>query len=261
MPFGSELALAPDLSPVERTYIRLFGAPILGLRVRARAILPLLREIGNPRRMVDAGSGRGMLTLACARAFPKAEVIGIDLNERQNVVNAEIAKRLEFENVRFVTSDVLNLSQLGTFDAILSTDNLEHLDDDSACARVFYQALDPGGHLIVHVPHLTRNLFGWHRRNWMGIEGHVRPGYTRLSLTTLLTQAGFTVIKCVYNYNSIETLANDLSYLITGGRERHKSAYALVFPFLLGLANIGSVYRPTRDGTAVVALARKPTQA
>ncbi len=258
MPFGSEIALTPGLSAPERWYIRLLGAPILGLHVRARAILPLLKEIGEPKRIADAGSGRGIITLACARAFPQAQVVGLDLNERQNIINSEIARTLGLGNVQFLCQDVMKLDELGQFDAILSTDNLEHLEDDVGCARVFYDALRPGGWLVVHVPHLTRNLFGWHRTNWMGIEGHVRPGYTRESLRALLLQARFEVVKIEYNYNSIETLANDSSYAITGGRERNKGLYAFCFPFLLALAKLGSLYRPTRDGTGLVALAQKP---
>jgi SAM-dependent methyltransferase len=260
MSFGSEIAFTPGLSYFERAYIRVLGAPVLGLRIRARAILPLLREIDAPRRIADAGSGRGMLTLACARAFPNAQVLGLDLDEQQNRVNVEIVCALKVRNIEFVSHDVLRLNELGAFDAILSTDNLEHLDDDLGCAKVFLRSLNPGGFLIIHVPHLTRHLFGWRRANWMDIEGHVRPGYTRDSLITLLTRAGFQVIRCEYDYNSIQTLASDLSYWITGGHERNKMIYALAFPFLLAFAAIGSSYRPRKDGSGLVALARKPLE-
>jgi len=260
MPFGSEVALTPGLSSFQRWYIKLWGAPILGLRVRSRAILPLLREVGAPRRIADAGSGRGIITLACARKFPQAEVVGIDLNEQQCRINQDIARQLSLTNVRFACHDVLRLEELGRFDLILSSDNLEHLDDDLECARIFWRALTPGGHLVVHVPHLTRNIFGWHRTNWMDIEGHVRPGYTRSGLSDLLQRAGFEVRRCFYNYNSIETIANDLSYLITGGRERRKHLYALAFPMLLGIAGLGGLYTPRQDGSGLVALARRPAE-
>lgn len=257
MPFGSEIALTPGLSAAEKKYIEFFGAPVLGMRVRARAILPLLNEIGSPKRIADAGSGRGVMTMAAARKFPEAQVSGLDLNERQNGINRQIAEQLDIQNVDFRSWDVMKLDELGTFDAILSSDNLEHIEDDLSCARVFYRALNPGGYLIVHVPHLTRNLFGWHRQNWMDIEGHVRPGYTQEGLTKLLTRAGFVVVKCFYNYNSLETLANDLSYAITGGHERNRVLYAVCFPFLMGLANVGALYKAEDDGTGLVALARR----
>jgi SAM-dependent methyltransferase len=258
MPFGSEIALAPGLGPFERWYIKMLGAPILGLRIRSRAILPQLAGVGQPRRIADAGSGRGVITLACARTFPQAEVIGLDLNETQCRVNQQVARVAGVANVRFTCWDVLRLEALGPFDLILSSDNLEHLEDDLGCARVFFRALTPGGYLLVHVPHLTRNLFGWHRANWMDIEGHVRPGYTREGLAQLLRQAGFEVERCLYDYNSLETLANDLAYLITGGRERNKLVYAVAFPLLLGLAALGRSHGTLQDGTGVVAVARRP---
>jgi SAM-dependent methyltransferase len=258
MPFGSEVALTPGLSSIEQLYIKLLGVPVLGLRIRSRTILPFLKEVGEPKRIADAGCGRGMITLACARAFPQAEVIGIDLNREQCEINERLMRGLNVENARFACWDVLRIEELGKFDVILSSDNLEHLDDDLGCAKTLLGALQPGGFLIVHVPHLTRNLFGWHRTNWMDIEGHVRPGYTREGLTSLLGAAGFDVVRCIYNYNSVETLANDISYLITGGHERRKGLYALAFPLLLALAAIGALYRPHRDGTGLVALARRP---
>jgi len=258
MPFGSEIALTPGLSRLEKVYIRLFGAPILGLRVRAQTILPFLDRIGEPRRIVDAGSGRGMITLACARKFPDAEVIGIDLDERQNRDNNTIVEKLGIaKTLRFITRDAMRLPDLGTFDLIISTDMLEHLEDDVEGVRVFYKALDVGGHLIVHVPHLTRYTFGWKRENWMDIEGHVRPGYTMEGVINLLIKGGFKVRDCIFNYNSMETLANDISKLITGAQQANKGFYAIAFPFLMAIVFLGSLYRPRNDGSGLVALAYK----
>jgi len=257
MPFGAEIALTPGLHPAERLYVRVFGAPILGLRVRARTILPFLEDVGRPRRIVDVGSGRGMMTLACARRFPDAEVLGIDLNEAQNEANNAIARRLGISNVRFLTWDAMRLSELGGFDLILSTDLLEHLEDDLGGVMLFRECLEPGGRLLVHVPHLTRCTFGWRRENWLYVEGHVRPGYTMEGLVNLLESGGLRVEKCIYNYNSFETLANDLSKVITGARERNRGLYALAFPLLMGIAALGGLYRPRRDGSGLVALAVK----
>ncbi len=255
MPFGSEISLLPGLSPAERLYIRVIGAPILGLRIRARTILPFLDQIPVPKKVADAGCGRGMITLACARRFPSAEVIGVDLDGKQNEMNHHIALKSGIKNVRFVTMDAMKLKEMGKFDLIISTDMLEHLEDDLGGVRTFREALDPGGHLLVHVPHLTRNVLGWRRENWMDIDGHVRPGYTKDGLTSLLMEGGLAVKTCIYNYNSMETLANDMSKLITGAKEKNKSVYALMFPLLLFLSYAGSFYRSQKDGSGLVAIA------
>jgi trans-aconitate methyltransferase len=256
MPFGSEIAFTPGLSLMERLYIRLFGAPILGLRVRAKTILSFLNDVETPRRIVDAGSGRGMITLACSRMFPDAEVIGVDLDDKQNRHNNDIANRLGISNnLRFITWNAMKLPELGKFDLIISTDMLEHLQDDLGGVKMFHEALQPGGYLLVHVPHLTRNTFGWKRENWMDVEGHVRPGYTKENLIDLLTKGGLIVRTCTYNYNSLETLANDISKFITGARQANKGIYALAFPFLMLIVLLGSLYRSEKDGSGLVALA------
>jgi ubiquinone/menaquinone biosynthesis C-methylase UbiE len=255
MPFGSEIALTPGLSPLERFYINLFGVPILGLRIRARTILPMLEHAGTPKRILDAGSGRGIMTMECARRFPQAQVIGADLLADQNEINNMIAKKVGLQNVRFETWNVLDLPASEPFDVVISSDTLEHLEDDLGGVRMLRNSVNPGGYLLVHVPHFTRNLFGWHRQNWMDIEGHVRPGYTRDGLTALLESGGFRVVKCIYNYNSLETLANDISKLITGAKERNRGIYAVFFPILLFIAWIGKLYRPKNDGSGLVALA------
>ena len=61
--------------------------------------------------------------------------------------------------------------------------------------------------------------------------------------------------QCVYNYNSLETLANDISKLITGAKERNRGLYALAFPWLMLLAGAGALYQPKHDGSGLVALA------
>jgi hypothetical protein len=65
------------------------------------------------------------------------------------------------------------------------------------------------------------------------------------------------VQQCVYNYNSLETLANDISKLITSARERNKGLYAIMFPWLMLLASLGSLYQPKHDGSGLVALAMR----
>ena len=90
----------------------------------------------------------------------------------------------------------------------------------------------------------------------MGIEGHVRPGYTLDGLCGMLREAGFSIDRAFYSYGWMETFVNDVSYLITGGREKRKWLYAPLFPFLLLLSRLGRAPQ-SRDGSGVVVLARK----
>ena len=256
--FGSEVAFDPTLSAMERWYVRLFGPPILGLRIRARYLLPLLKALELPLRahIADAGSGRGCFTFFLARLFPQAQVTGMDITETQIGRNNRLTETLGYTNCRFQRQDVTELPVLEEYDFVLSTDNLEHIEEDREQCAVFYRVLKPRGYILFHVPHLTRNLFGWRRPNFMGIEGHVRPGYTLDGLCNMLREAGFCIEEAFYSYGWIETLANDISYLITGGRERRKWLYAPIFPFLLLVSRLGRLSQP-KEGSGVVVLARK----
>lgn len=257
--FGQELRLAPSLGAAQSAYVRLFGVPVLGLRVRAGYVVPLLEGLRGSgiASVADAGCGRGLFTAHCAKLFPEARVVGLDIDREQVERNREMARRAGLENLSFEVRDLARLDDRGAFDLILSVDNLEHLEDDRGQCVRFRRALAPGGRLVVHVPHVTRKVLGWRRRNWMEIEGHVRPGYTRSGLEGILAAAGLEVESSGYSYDSAETLANDLSFRITGGRERRKALYALAFPVLLAIAWLGG-RRPPAEGSGVWAVARRP---
>lgn len=259
--FSLPLLLDTQVSAAEKLYIRIFGTPILGLRIRSRYLLPVLDDMAALpfTDIADAGSGRGLFTFHLARLFPNARVTGMDIDEGQVERNNAISAVLGQQHCSFRLQDVTRLDEGPTFDFILSTDNLEHLEEDREQCGVFFRSLKPGGRILIHTPHETRKVFGLKRQNFMGIEGHVRPGYTVLSLSAMLAEAGFEIERGFHSYGSIETLANDISYLITGGREKRKWLYAAAFPFLLLLSQLGRLSRP-RQGSGVVILAKRPEQ-
>lgn len=261
--FGREFAYDMTLGSAERLYARLVGVPILGLRIRARAVLPLLRKVvpgeATPVRICDCGCGRGVFSFYIARWAPSTRVVGYDTDPGVVDRNNAIAARAGIRNVSFEVRDITQLDSIGVWDVVLATDCLEHVVDDAAQLRVFANILRPGGCLLLHVPHITRNLFGWRRQNFLGIEGHVRAGYTMEGLRALVTAPGLEVVSSSYSYGWFETLANDVSYLITRGRERNRMLYALMLPGLIALSQAGRPFRrPLRDGSGIVLLARKP---
>lgn len=254
---GREQAEAPGLSGLERLYVRVVGYPALGLRVRAKTVLPLIRSLPEPARILDAGCGKGIFTFAAARIYPGAVVVGADASLDLVQRNTILAKRLGMKNVRFESQDLTKLAAREAYDLIIATDVLEHVDDDCGLLRGFYNALQPGGHLALHVPHHTRHVLGWSRLNFTEIEGHVRPGYALGDLCQMLIASGFEIQDAFYNYNSVDTLMNDISYFITGGHERRKLLYALCFPWLLVGSWLASNTRP-RKGSGLVVLATRP---
>ena len=251
---GSELKYDKDLSFFERSYISIFGVPINGLRIRARRILPEIKS--NYRNILDIGSGQGIITCEIARRLPQSKVVGIDILEHLVERDNRVAKKIGLENCRFEVMDIMNMDFENRFDLVVTVDILEHIDDDDRALQQFRKVLKPGGELLLHVPSYERRwlFFGW-KVNF-DVEGHFRPGYSIESISEKITNAGFDIVESYYTYGWIETVTNNISYLITEARMKRKMLYALVFPFINFISWFGRNSRPEK-GAGVLVRARK----
>jgi ubiquinone/menaquinone biosynthesis C-methylase UbiE len=102
-----------------------------------------LAEISPPRRVLDLGTGTGVVALALADRYPEAEILGIDLSpgmidEARRKVPSELAGRVSFE--------VGDASALGSrdaaFDLVVLSNMIPFFDE---LARV----VAPGGTLVL----------------------------------------------------------------------------------------------------------------
>jgi len=254
---GRELSLDPGRSRFERMYANLLGAPANGLRIRLRRVLPATD--GSYRAILDAGCGSGVFSFELAKRHPEAQVTGVELEPDLVARANEIAKRAGLSNCSFQEGDVTKLDFEDAFDLVVSVDNFEHVEDDIAAMRTLLHALRPGGRLVAHVPGYERRWILLRRRINFDVPGHVRPGYQADQLVGKLRQAGFQVTAHQYTYGAIETLTNNISYLITGADQRRKLQYAAVFPLLLAVSYLGKFSRP-RWGAGVLAVAQRPVE-
>ena len=119
-----------------------------------------------------------------------------------------------------------------------------------------YEALAPGGTLIVHVPAWDRRwvFFGW--KDNFYVESHVRQGYKKEQIVEKVLSVGFKIDEAYYTYGWLETITNNLSYLKTGAREKNKMLYAFAFPVLSVISWFGRKSRPER-GAGVLVIGRK----
>lgn len=97
----------------------------------------------------------------------------------------------------------------GDFDLVYSLNVLEHIDDDAAGARGFWECLKPGGRVRVFVPALPLLYTAMDER-----VGHVRR-YRRGELIRLFERAGFVVDDCRY-FDFLGFFAT-LAYRVAGG--------------------------------------------
>jgi ubiquinone/menaquinone biosynthesis C-methylase UbiE len=254
---GQEFLDDPRLSNAERLYIRLLGIPISGLRIRLRRILPQIEKLDiRFQKILDVGCGKGIFTFELAKRFPQATVVGIDTDREQIEINRTIAKKHGFQNLRFEATDILELADKGTYDLVLSVDALEHIEDDLGALRVMRSAARPGGVFVCHVPAFERIWIFRNVKTNFDVPGHVRPGYRLNELTEKLKTSGFQVLEAGHTYGYLETVSNNLSYLITGASQKNKAFYALAFPLLNAVAWIGKNQDPGLRGAGVLAIAK-----
>ncbi|MBN1227916.1 MAG: class I SAM-dependent methyltransferase [Deltaproteobacteria bacterium] len=251
---GSELALDPNASILEMIYIRLAGVPINGLRIRLRRILPKLTE--GPGKVLDAGCGRGVFVYQVAKKFPDASVMGVDVDDEQLEVNRLIAERAGLRNVTFEHADVSQLPFKEDFDLVLSVDNLEHIQDDMSALKHLAESLKVGGRLVLHVPGYERRWFFFTFRNNFDVPGHFRPGYRLDELTDKVRGVDLHITEAFYTFGWLETISNNISYLITAAEGKNRLLYALVFPFLNMVGWFGKNSRP-KKGAGILIIAEK----
>ncbi len=102
-----------------------------------------LADAPPPRRILDLGTGTGVVALALAERYPEAEVLGIDLSpgmieEARRKLSAELAGRVDFE-----VGDASALdSPDGAFDLVVLSNMIPFSDE---LARV----TAPGGTLVL----------------------------------------------------------------------------------------------------------------
>jgi 2-polyprenyl-3-methyl-5-hydroxy-6-metoxy-1,4-benzoquinol methylase len=114
------------------------------------AIPDLHRRLGAdpPARVADVGCGVGWSTLALARAYPRADITGYDL-DRESVLEARRAAAREGLRARFEQKDATALAADGPFDLILILEALHDMARPTQALAAFRRALGPGGSVVV----------------------------------------------------------------------------------------------------------------
>jgi SAM-dependent methyltransferase len=131
---------------------------------RARLTVALLHELGirAPLRVLDAGCGWGVTLKALEER--RFRVTGMDISRRTLLA-------LDRPDRELVEADLTKPWPTGLprYDAVLSLDVIEHLDDDRTAVARLGELVVPGGVLVISVPALPELFTEFDR-----IQGHRR---------------------------------------------------------------------------------------
>lgn len=163
------------------------------------AVLRILKSL-EVKRVCDLGSGNGALVAAMRQAGYYAA--GVEYDKEGVALSKKNYPDAKFYNLGIQDDPApLLVAEEKLFDAVISTEVVEHLFSPHLLPAFARQILLPGGYLILSTPYhgylknLTLSLFNkWdkhHAALWHG--GHIKF-WSRKTLTQLLEQNGFKVI-------------------------------------------------------------------
>lgn len=262
--FGIEKAVV-EPSRLRRLGYLLVGEIHIPGRIRINHVLRAVAALKLPEvgvRMLDAGTGRGDLALHLSRLHPGWEVIGIDISGDRIERCRSAAHALGITNVRFAQDDLLSLSAQAEYNLIISTDVLEHIQDDGRAVFNLARVLASGGCLILTFPSSPQRrhlrCVAWRERR-IGFSpadiGHVREGYGLAQIRALLAANGLKTRLIRWTYGPFGNLAHDVFFTI-GDSKPNSVVFAITLLPLLVLSFLEG-HTPTHRGSGLLVIAEK----
>jgi SAM-dependent methyltransferase len=214
--------------------------------------------------VLDAGSGFGQYSWWITQKFKFWRITGVDVKQEQVDDCNVFFKKAGKHYVKFVAGDLTQYRRPATYNLIISVDVMEHIEEDEAVFRNFYESLKRGGMLLISTPS-DQGGSDVHEHDQVSfIEEHVRDGYNRLEIQKKLANAGFERTTGRYQYGwpgkiswklsmkyPIKMLGLSKIFFIV-----LPFYYLLVFPFCLVL-NFADVRMHHNSGTGLIVKAWK----
>lgn len=199
-------------------------------------------------RVLDAGCGDGLLSLAMAKRHPTWALVGVDLREDLLDGARKRAAGRGLANARFVPGNLELPLPERERDAVMAVECLSEIPDDRQALRMMFEALRPGGLLVVQVP----------ERDWQPVlpgspgtwREQVRQGYTAEQLQALLEEGGFAEVRVRPTYRSLAAAAQEVRDRI---KDRGLLVRLLAFPFLAGAVRLERAGLTWGRGNALLA--------
>lgn len=170
-------------------------------------------------KVADLGCGQGWSALALARAFPGAEVWGVD-SDVASIDDARALAAAHGVHVRFEAADAAELAGHGPFDVITVLEALHDMAQPAAVLAAARRALAPEGSVIVAdeavadtfgAPgdEVERMMYGWSILHCLPASMAEQPS---AAIGTVIRESTVRELAAAAGYSSVEVLPVDAGF-------------------------------------------------
>jgi 2-polyprenyl-3-methyl-5-hydroxy-6-metoxy-1,4-benzoquinol methylase len=116
----------------------------------------------SPASVLDVGCGSGHLLAHLHKTWPGACLLGVDFSSK----SVDLAQRLQ-PALEFRQCSIFELDRLGrTFDLVICTEVLEHLEEAGMAMEQLVSVCRPDGCVVITVPEGRGDTFAGHFNFW-----------------------------------------------------------------------------------------------
>lgn len=210
---------------------------------------------GRPLRVLDAGSGDGLLSLALAERHPEWTLVGVDLREDLVASAGRRADARALRNLSFQPADLTKPLPLSGVDVVMAVECLSEIPDDRAALAAMVGALAPGGLFVMQAPEKSwRPVLKSSDPTW---REEVRHGYAAPELKRMLEEAGLERVEIVPTYRTTAALAQEIRDRIKG---RRLALRAAAFPAMVAAVRLERWGLTGGRPSALFATAQRPRE-
>ena len=216
-----------------RLFYRLLDILLLRSWHIHRSLKQIGRELAGRKdvRVLDAGSGLGQYTWYMARRYPDWQITAVDIKAEEVAGCQAFFRRMKQSQVRFQQADLLEYTEQGVYDLVLSVDVMEHIEDDVRVFRNIHRSLKPGGTLLISTPSDQGGSDVHGEGDQSFIDEHVRDGYGAGEIEEKLRRAGFRHVEVRYSYGWPGSLAWRLAMKVPLRLLGFSALFYLLLPF------------------------------